>query len=76
MTVRVIGFIIGLGLGVLINNVYICGMNSLKVDVTKLYTQNEYAKLIGKHRSRVNQMIKAGELNTVKIKGATLVILQ
>ena len=51
-------------------------MNSLKVDVTKLYTKNEYAKQIGKHRSRVNQKNKAGELNTVKIKGATLVILQ
>jgi hypothetical protein len=76
MTVRVMVFNFNLFLGFLNNIVYICPMNSLKVDITKLCTQNEYAKLIGKHRSRVNQMIKAGELNTVKIKGATLVILQ
>lgn len=38
-----------------------------------LYTQSEYAKVIGVTRMRVNQMIKEGKLNTVTINGATLV---
>jgi len=38
-----------------------------------IYTQAEYAKLMGKTRSWVNQKIKAGELKTLTIKGATLV---
>ena len=38
-----------------------------------LYTQSEYAKLIGVSRARVNQMIKNGDLSTVTVNGATLV---
>lgn len=38
-----------------------------------LYTQSEYAKLIGVSRARVNQMIKNGDLNTVTVNGGTLV---
>ena len=38
-----------------------------------LYTQSEYAKLIGKTRARVNQMIKNGELHTVKVNGTILI---
>lgn len=38
-----------------------------------LYTQAEYARLINKDRARVNQMVKNGELNVVKINGAMLV---
>ncbi len=48
-------------------------MESLKVDRTKLYTQTEYAKKVGLSKARVNQKVKAGELPTVKINGATLV---
>lgn len=40
-----------------------------------LYTQSEYAKLIGVTRMRVNQMIKEGKLNTVTINGSILVKL-
>ena len=38
-----------------------------------LYTQSEYAKKIGLTRGRVNQMVKAGELKTVTVNGATLI---
>ena len=38
-----------------------------------LYTQAEYAKLVGKTRSWVNLQIKSGNLKTLTIKGATLV---
>lgn len=40
-----------------------------------LYTQSEYAKLIGVSRARVNQMVKAGELKTVAVNGGILVKL-
>jgi len=40
---------------------------------TDLYTQAEYAKKIGLTRGRVNQMVKAGELKTVTVNGATLI---
>ena len=50
-------------------------MKSVKVDIRKLYTQSAYAKLIGKTRARVNQMVKAKELKTVDITGATLIIV-
>ena len=40
---------------------------------TDLYTQSEYARLIGKGRSRVNSMIAEGKLNTVKINGGILI---
>ena len=48
-------------------------MSNLKEVRKDLYTQSEYAKLIGVSRSRVNQMVKANELNTVTINGSTLV---
>lgn len=51
-------------------------MKDLKVDVTKLYTQSEYAKLIGKTKGRVNQMINENSLNVVRIKGATLILVK
>jgi hypothetical protein len=38
-----------------------------------LFTQAEYAKLIGKTRAWVNQQIKAGNLKTLKVNGAILV---
>ena len=38
-----------------------------------LYTQAAFAKKVGKTRAWVNQQIKAGNLNTVKIHGVILV---
>lgn len=38
-----------------------------------IYTQSEYAKLKGITRARVNQLVKAGELRTLTVKGATLI---
>lgn len=38
-----------------------------------LMTQSEYAKTKGLTRQRVNQMVKAGELNTLTVKGAVLI---
>ena len=38
-----------------------------------IYTQSEYAKLKGITRARVNQMVKAGEIPTLTVKGATLI---
>jgi DNA-binding transcriptional regulator YdaS (Cro superfamily) len=38
-------------------------------------TQSEYAKMIGVSRARVNQMVKAGEINTLSVKGAILIKL-
>lgn len=48
----------------------------MKKEIRKdLYTQSEYAKLIGVSRFRVNQMIKEGKLNTLTINGSILVKL-
>jgi len=41
-----------------------------------LYTQSEYAKLIGVSRARVNQMIKENALKIVLVNGATLIKLR
>ena len=40
-----------------------------------LATQAEYARLKSLTRGRINQMVKAGELPTVTIKGAVLIKL-
>jgi len=48
-------------------------METLKIDRTKLYTQSEYARKIGKDRSTVNKMAKSGQLKTVTIRGAILI---
>ncbi len=45
-------------------------MNEIRAD---LYTQSEYAKLIGVTRQRVNQMIKEGLLKVVEVNGAKLI---
>ena len=51
-------------------------MESLQVDRTKLITQSEYAKKVKLSKGRISQKVKAGELPTVKINGATLILLQ
>ena len=38
-----------------------------------LFTQAEYAKLVGKTRAWVNQQIKAVNILTLKVNGAILV---
>lgn len=38
-----------------------------------IYTQAEYAKKVKKTRAWVNQQIKAGNIRTLTINGATLV---
>ena len=38
-----------------------------------LYTQSEYAKLKGITRARVNQLVKEGSLQTLTVRGATLI---
>jgi len=45
-------------------------MNEVRKD---LYTQSEYAKLIGVTRQRVNQMLKEGSLNIVEVRGTKLI---
>lgn len=47
----------------------------LKVDITKLITQNEYAKKVGLSPQRINQLVKSKELKTVTILGATLILM-
>lgn len=41
---------------------------------TDLYTQAAYARKVEKTRAWVNQQIKAGNLKTVTVNGAVLVI--
>lgn len=38
-----------------------------------VHTQSAYAKKIGKTRAWVNQQIKAGNIKTLTVNGATLV---
>jgi len=45
-------------------------MNEVRTD---LYTQNEYAKLIGVSRQRVYKMVKDGDLKIVEVKGTVLI---
>lgn len=49
-------------------------MQSLKVDVTKLITQAQYAKKVGLTRQRINQMIRDGKLKTANVNGVVLVL--
>ena len=49
--------------------------NPVKIDRTKLMTQSAYARLKGVTRGRINQMVKAGELQVIEIKGAKLIYL-
>lgn len=42
----------------------------------ELYTQSEYARLVGKERSTICNMVRKGELNTLKIHGAVLIVLK
>ena len=50
-------------------------MEALKIDRTKLITQAAYARREGLSPARINQKIKAGEIKTVVIEGATLIYL-
>ena len=50
-------------------------MENLKVDRTKLITQTEYAKKVGKSKGAINHMIRDKRIKFVEIQGATLVLL-
>lgn len=50
-------------------------LRHLKVDVTKLCTQTEYAKKRGITPQRVNQLVKSKEVKTVEILGAVLILM-
>jgi len=50
-------------------------MESLQVNREKLITQTEYAKMIKKSQPAVFKMMKDGRVDTIKIKGATLIVL-
>lgn len=50
-------------------------INPLKIDVTKLITQTEYAKKMCISPQRVNQLVKAKEIKSITILGATLILL-
>lgn len=50
-------------------------MNKLKIDISKLKTQSQYAKDKGLSRQRVNQLVKSGNLNTIEIQGAILIVV-
>ena len=50
-------------------------MTDEKVNIKKLITQAEYAKLKGVTRGRINQMIKEKKLQVVRIRGANLILL-
>lgn len=50
-------------------------MKDLKVDISKLKTQSQYAKDNGMSRQRVNQLVKSKDLKTVEISGSTLILI-
>jgi excisionase family DNA binding protein len=74
MTVHVIGFIIGLGLGVLIYVLYICCMDSVLIDTKRLWTISEYSKQKGITRKTLYSWIEDKKLKSVRVNGTTLII--
>ena len=50
-------------------------MKALKIDIRKLITKSEYAKLIGVTPAYVTRLAKNGDIKTVKIIGAELILL-
>lgn len=50
-------------------------MNNLKVDITKLKTQSQYARDNKMSRQRVNQLVKSKVLKTTKIGDLVLIII-
>jgi hypothetical protein len=45
-----------------------------KIEVKKLWTQAAYAKKVGLSRARINYKALRGQLKTVKINGAILIV--
>ena len=50
-------------------------MDKLKIDRTKLITKSAYAKLVGVSPAAVDKMCKTGRVNTVKIKGGEVILM-
>lgn len=49
-------------------------MQTLKVDIRKLYTKSAYARLLGVTPAAVDRMVKDKRVNSVKINGSQLII--
>lgn len=50
-------------------------LKPIMVDISKLISQSEYAKKNAISRQWVNAKIKKGEINSIKIPGAVLVLM-
>jgi transcriptional regulator with XRE-family HTH domain len=50
-------------------------MKDLKIDISKLKTQSQFARDNGMSRQRVNQLVKSKDLKTVEIAGAVLILI-
>ena len=48
----------------------------MKVESTKLWTQAEYARHIGRNRTFIHRLIEKGKLKSVKIQGTVLVVAE
>ncbi len=48
-------------------------LEPLKVDRTKLYTNDAYAAKVGLSKGRISQKVKAKEIKTIEINGGTLI---
>ena len=52
---------------------YICNMETIKIDRTKVRTITNYAKMVGQTRQAIHAQIKRGEIITVTIDGVLFV---
>ena len=59
----------------LIKYLTILNMENLKIDKTKLVSVTEYAKMKGKTRQRIYQLIKSKDIKSISINGLTLICL-
>lgn len=50
-------------------------MENLKIDKTKLVSVTEYAKMKGKTRQRIYQLIKSKDIKSININGLILICL-
>lgn len=48
----------------------------VEVDLTKVKTVMEYAKMIGKSRQRVYELIREGEIKVLKIAGKNFIVCE
>lgn len=48
--------------------------NTIRINPEKTYTKSEYSKEYNIHRNTIDKKIKDGEIQTVRVKGVTLII--